>query len=105
MSRSHCALKKNVQVHISLLYFLFHDSRTAILPRMRAVLIDWLVEVKEILNETWMPPSCIPFYHMLNIVAGGDLHQQVHVQFDLLQETLYMAIYLIDRSFMMYTWY
>jgi len=38
---------------------------TTILPRMRAVLIDWLVEV--------------------------------HVQFGLLQETLYMAIYLIDR--------
>ena len=25
------------------------------------------------------------------------MHQQVHVQFGLLQETLYMAIYLIDR--------
>ena len=35
---------------------------------------------------------------MSNIVAGVDLHQQVHVQFDLLQETLCMAIYLIDRS-------
>jgi len=38
---------------------------TTIVPRMRAVLIDWLVEV--------------------------------HTQFGLLQETLYMAIYLIDR--------
>lgn len=64
--------------------------------RMRGILIDWLIEVNEVLQE-----RLFFFSFYFRVLCYGFSNQvkriQVHYKFELMEETLYLTVNLIDR--------
>lgn len=69
-----------------------------ITPRMRGILVNWLIEV---CNMIFFPlvllSCCFVLSHYLETKQAVVLRNQVHLKFQLMQETLFLMVQLLDR--------